>query len=307
MNRQIFGQSRVQNQTNSPCQQKCATTYGRINKILLDHSPLHAWHAHPRLNPKFERDDPTKFDIGNVAHKLLIGRGKDIAVIVAPDWRSKAAQVARESAAAAGKLGVLGHNYDRAAAMVERAREQLDAAGMSDAFRDGEVVIAWKLGEEWARSLIDWLSPDRRTVLDYKTTAASAAPHKLGAKMADDGWALQAAFHENGLDHIDPDNAGRRRHIFVCQEAEEPFALSIAEMSESAITIGRKQLQAAAGLWARCMAAGKWPGYPACPIVPEYPGWAEARWLDREVTEFADMPILPDRREREPVNILMAG
>jgi hypothetical protein len=88
---------------------------------------------------------------------------------------------------------------------------------MSDAFRegDGEVVIAWRLGAEWARSMIDWLSPDRRTVYDFKTTAESTAPHKLGAKMADDGWHLQAAFHAIGLDHLEPDNAGRQRHIFV--------------------------------------------------------------------------------------------
>ena len=277
-----------------------------IAKVLLDRSASHAWQAHPRLNPNFVRDDPTKFDLGNLAHALLIGRGKSIAVIDADDWRTKAAKEAREAAAAEGKLGVLRHQYDRAAAMVERAREQLDAAGMSDAFRDGdgEVVIAWTLGAEWARSMIDWLSPDRRTVFDYKTTSASAAPHKLGAKMADDGWCLQAAFHSAGLDTLDPDNAGRRRHIFVCQEAEEPFALSIAELSEPALTIGRKQAAAAAGIWARCMASGKWPGYPACPIVPEYPGWAELRWLDREMNEFKDFPPLdgPD-----PVNILIAG
>lgn len=265
-----------------------------VAKILLDRSPLHAWHAHSRLNPAFVRDEPTKFDIGNVAHALLISRGKNIAVVDAEDWRTKAAKEAREAAAKEGKLGVLRHHYERAAIMATRAHEQLAAAGIQNAFRvgNGEVVIAWKIGEEWARSMIDWLSPDRRTVWDYKTTAASAAPHKLGAKMADDGWPLQAAFHANGLDTLDPENAGRRRHIFVCQETEEPFALTIAEMSESAMTMGRKQLQAAAGVWARCMAAGKWPGYPSAPVRPEYPGWAESRWLDRELTEFADVPVI---------------
>lgn len=287
-----------------PCPQPSLTQ--SIAKVILDHSPLHAWHAHPRLNPRFTHDEERKFDIGNIAHSLLIGRGKSIAVIDAEDWRTKAAKEAREAAAVEGKLGVLRHQYDRASAMVEAARKQLDAAGMSDAFREGngEVVIAWRLGHEWARSMIDWLSPDRRVVYDYKTTAASAAPHVLGARMADNSWPLQSAFHENGLDHLDPGNAGRRRHVFVVQEVDEPFALSIAELSESALTIGRKQAAAAAGVWARCMASGRWPGYPAAPVVPEYPSWAESRWLDREMNEFADLPPLD---QPEPVNILMAG
>src|SRR5215472_13975214 len=44
-------------------------------KILLERSPLHAWYAHPRLNPDYAPDDDTKFDIGNLAHTLLLGKG----------------------------------------------------------------------------------------------------------------------------------------------------------------------------------------------------------------------------------------
>lgn len=78
-----------------------------IGKLLIDRSPAHARLAHPRLNPDFDPDDATKYDIGNIAHRLLIGRGKELAVIEADDWRTKAAKEAREQAAAEGKLGVL--------------------------------------------------------------------------------------------------------------------------------------------------------------------------------------------------------
>ena len=86
-----------------PCPQPSLTQ--SIAKVILDHSPLHAWHAHPRLNPRFVQDEEKKFDIGNTAHALLIGRGKSIAVIDADDWRTKAAKEAREAAAfAKGKI-----------------------------------------------------------------------------------------------------------------------------------------------------------------------------------------------------------
>jgi hypothetical protein len=66
-------------------------------KILIERSPEHAWTASPRLNPQFEYDDDTKFDIGNVAHRLVLGRGKEIEVVDFPDWRKKEAQEARET------------------------------------------------------------------------------------------------------------------------------------------------------------------------------------------------------------------
>jgi hypothetical protein len=40
------------------------------------------------------------------------------------------------------------------------------------------------------------------------------------------------------------------------------------------------------------MQAGRWPGYPLQTVVPEFPGWAEAQWLDREVSEFGDLTVL---------------
>jgi hypothetical protein len=132
------------------------------------------------------------------------------------------------------------------------------------------------------------LSKDRRRVWDYKTTAASAAPYRLGVKMADDGWDVQAAMHERGLDVLDPKNAGRREHLFVCQENEPPYALTIARLPESALHIGRRKLSIAIATWSDCIRTGQWPGYPPGVCVPEYPGFAEAKWLDREVSEFAE-------------------
>ena len=74
-----------------------------IGKVLLERCPRSAWYAHPRLNPAFKPEDSTKFDRGTVAHQLLIGKGRDFHIIDAPDYRTKAAQMERDMARAAGK------------------------------------------------------------------------------------------------------------------------------------------------------------------------------------------------------------
>jgi len=259
-----------------------------VAKILLDKSPLHAWHAHPRLNPDYQHDDATKFDVGNVAHKMLLGRGKEIAVLEGfNDWRKDAAKEAREAAAKVGKIAVLGKTAARADRMVSAARAQLDLRGIGDLFGadgDSEVVLAWQEGPIWLRQMIDWLSDDRLIFADYKTTDESAAPAALARKMVNDGWHIQAAMGERGLTRL---GFEAMRFLFVVQEATVPYALSVVEVGADALTMGRKMLDAAVGQWSRCMRADRWPGYPLDITTPEFPGWAEQQWLDREIRDAA--------------------
>jgi hypothetical protein len=267
-----------------------------VAKILLEKSPLHAWCAHPRLNPDYRRDDDTKFDVGNIAHALLIGRGKELVVLDAfDDWRTKEAKVRREEATAEGKHAVLGKHFALADRMVRAAREQLDLRGLGALFTEGEgeVVTAWNERGIWFRQMLDWLTPDHRIVADYKTTGESAAPHALARKLAADGWHIQAAMAERGLDALEPADAGRRRFLFIVQEDEKPYALNVVEVRGGPMTMGRKMLGVAAGVWRQCVETNRFPGYALDIAVPEFPGWAEAQWLDREMGEFS--------------NVLMAG
>lgn len=258
-----------------------------LAKILIAQSPLHAWYAHPRLNPDYRHDDDRKFDVGNVAHKLMIGRGKNIAVLDFDDWRTKEAKAARAAAATDGKLAVLSKHFGKAEKMVKAAREQLDLRGLKNMFRqgNGEVVIAWERNGLWFRQMIDWLSPGHNVFTDYKTTGESAAPQALPRKMVNDGWPIQAAMADNGLNALERENAGRRRYFFVVQEDEPPYAITVAEMSEAAMTMGGKQLEYAFSTWADCLTHNRFPGYPLETCVPSYPGWHEQQWLEREVAE----------------------
>lgn len=264
-------------------------------KVLLAGSPKHAWTECPRLNPEFEPDDDTKFDVGNAAHRLVLGRGKDFEIVKAADWRTKAAQEAREGAAERGKIGILEHQVDQATKMADRARFWLSRHEDADAFTDGdpEVMIAWEEDGIWFRALIDWLHTDLRKVDDYKSTGMSVADHVLGLRAKSAGWDVQAAFIQRGLDVLDPNNAGRRLFRFIAQENYDPHALNVMHMNKHWMTMGHKQVAAAIDLWRPSVKTNRWRGYGTRPVVPEYPAYQEKAWLERELSgEFEQDPTM---------------
>jgi hypothetical protein len=291
-----------------PCRPEASLTQS-IAKILNERSPAHAWLQHPALNPYYREDDEG-YDkakaIGNAAHKLMIGRGKEVCIIEADNFRTKDAQATRDQAAADGYVPILAKHHKAARDLVTAMRGQLDLTGCLDAFYKGhgEVVIIWQEDGLWFRSMIDWMvSP--RELYDLKTSGRSAAPHAIPPIMVEAGWDVQAAMQERGLDILDPEGRGRRIFRFVAVENEPPFALTVHELSESVMTMGRKKLQHAVDIWRRCLEDGEWPAYPPMIHVPEYPGFKEAQWLDREVREFDAEQSR--KRRHEPMLTSLAG
>lgn len=285
-----------------PCPRPSLTQ--SLVKILLDQSPLHAKEEHPRLRTPRTDEEGEKYvkaqAIGNAAHKLLIGRGKDLAVVDFEDWRKKDAQLAKAEAEKAGKVPILAHHYGEAIKVVNAARTQLEACGWAEAFTEGnghgEVVIAWEEDGLWFRTMIDWLTADKLVAFDFKTSGGSFAPHVLGRAAVDAGWDIQAAMHERALNAVDPKNAGRRKFRYVAIENYLPYALVPVEMSEAWLTMGRKKLDMAIHIWRDAIAQGRFEGYPAAPITPEYPGYKETDWLNREQTFHENIQALSEGR-----------
>ena len=286
-----------------------------VAKILIEQSPLHARQAHPRLAEPVDGDEDTaeKYDkakaIGNAAHAIMLKRGKKIAIIDVPNFTSKAAKEAKQQALIDGAEPVLQKHHAIAERMVLAANGQLSQiAGCERAFRDGsgEVVAANVEDGLWLRTMIDWITPDLREVWDLKSTGMSASPYATGKLMSSAGWHVQAAMIERILNVVDPDGAGRRKYRFVCQENDEPFALTVNEIGEAALTIGRKQIDYAINVWRICMNTGEWPAYPLRIIRPELPAWAENSWIEREIREFDEAQAAPPRKDFSPQN-LMAG
>lgn len=252
-----------------------------IAKILLQRSPLHAWAAHPKLNPDHQPDNDTKYDLGNVAHALLLGRGKAITVVDAPDWRTKAAKEQRGAIEASGGVAVLPKTWNHAHAMVAVARAQLADVGLEwDNAADSEVALVWcedirdgnRKSRVWFRTLIDRLTSTE--VCDYKTTDGIASPRLLESKMVQDGWDIQAAMHARGLAHLDPQTV-RGQPTYIVQETSKPYAVCVARLATSAVQMGAVKLERAAEMWAHCLRRSLWPGYgEGAPVLLGYPDWA---------------------------------
>lgn len=272
-----------------------------ICKVLLERSPWHAANEHPRLPPHpLDDDEGEKYDkakaIGDASHAIMIGRGKTVEIVRAKDFKGGDAKKLRDSAYAAGRTPILEKHFETATEIVASGLSQLAHHEDSDAFQrgSGEVALIWQEDSGiWCRSLVDWLHDDLCTVDDYKTSGMSMAPHVIGLRAETAGWHIQAAFIERGLNALDAAGAGRRLFRFIGQEQKRPYALTSMHMDEHWLTMGRKKVAVAMGMWHAAIKTDRWPGYGSRAVHPEYPSFREKQWLERELSgEFESDPSL---------------
>jgi hypothetical protein len=252
--------------------------------VLLTRSPRHAWVNHPRLNPKFQREHSTDFDLGNAAHAVLLGDQVSVDVIQANDWRTNAAKEAREASWAAGRLPLLDRQYARAKAMASAAHVQLATHEVGDVFSGGtpEVTLIWKEGDTWCRCLLDYCPepPEKaKAIYDYKMCSGSANPESLMNRLVGTGADLQAAWYRRGYRAVFGRDVAFR---FVAQELDYPHALSVVELDAFSMSIADRKIEDALGLWRRCVAENRWPSYPSKVVSLELPGHHEHRVIERE-------------------------
>lgn len=272
-------------------------------KVLLRSCPYAAWYVHPQLNPKFSPKEEDKFNLANVAHRLLLGRGKEYRTVMADDWRAAVAREQKQAIRNSGFVPILERQLDQAASMVNVAKSYLkDHPDGTRIFKpdygDGEMVIACldRLGC-WTRAMVDWLehrSPDGNNFLcvDYKTTRESANPLKLTKQQKVD-WAFQAAFQKRVLDHIKPDH--KARFLFFVQETDEPWLCSLNEPSGAAMAHAEDQVAQAVQTWCISLNSGVWPPYAHTVSIFDFRWPADYSSSEMEV---APLPVTIKRRGR---------
>lgn len=268
-----------------PCEQPSLSR--TIAHLLCSSSPAHARAAHSRLNPAFEREEKEIFDLGTCAHALFLEGETGVAVIDAADWRTNAAKEARDEARAAGRIPLLAKHWDAVQEMSRAAFAQLAVHDAAPAlFQDGksEQTLIWEEpGGAVCRALADWLRDDRATIDDYKTTSRTANPESWSRSLFGSGYDVQAAFYLRGLEALTGAQAEFR---FAVQETFPPYALSVIALGPDVLTLARKKIDYALGLWRRCLESGQWPAYSSQVCWAELPPWEEARWLAKEEREL---------------------
>lgn len=255
-----------------------------VAMLLLEKTPRHAWLVHPRLNPEHEREHKTAFDIGTVAHDLLLNGEGRFRVVEADDWRTKAAKEARDEAYAEGVTPLLAHQMQSVRSMVRSTRLQLDRhAQASEAFKHGkaEQTLVWQEDGIWCRCRLDWLPSRGNLFPDYKTTGDSANPEHWGTRQLFNlGGDLQAAWYRRGIKAA---LGIEEAHFwFVVQETAPPYALSVVAPTPAAIGMADRKVTEALRIWRWCLENDTWPGYPNHTAFVDPPAWQETRWLERE-------------------------
>ena len=254
-----------------PCPAPSASS--SLLRKILSGSPRHAWLAHPKLGGAVEEPSAV-FDLGTVAHAMLLEGEDVIAEIDAPDWRTNAARDARDAARAAGRIPLLPHQADEVRMMVEAAREQLRAyPGNLLAEPEPERTLLWQQGPFWCRARPDRIQGE--TVIDYKTTSRSARPGLVDRLVWSMGYDVQIAWYLEGLSAL----LGRPvdEHRLIVQEVRPPFALSVLTLGREALGSARGRMRAAWQVWTECLGrgttAGDWPLYAPEVVEIGAPAW----------------------------------
>ncbi len=254
-----------------PCEQPSLSS--SIARILINQSPAHALIAHPRLNHDYESSDEAKFDLGTVAHGVLLEGDGSVEIIDAADWRTNAAKDAAVVARAKGRTPLLAKDWARVEAMTTSARKQLEYVDADPPlFTDGrpEQTLVWQEDGVTCRCLIDWLRDDRATVDDYKTTAASAEPGAWTRTMLNIGADVQVAFYLRGLEALGFYPEWR----YVVQENYAPYALSVVTIGPAMLARAAEKVDAAIEKWRECITSGNWPAYTRSVTELQLPAWA---------------------------------
>lgn len=276
-----------------------------IAQLLVNESPLHAWTAHPRLNPNAVREYSAPMDRGSICHALILegrtdrvrliqakkteGAGKNKVETDEPvdDFKTVRAREERDAARAEGKFPILQGDWPEVLAMYEAATVQL-ATFKPALFTEGgeaEKTLVW-FEEEfgiWCRARLDWISKDRKDVLDYKTTGSTANPDVVSRTLFTNGYDIQEAFYRRGVLKVFGIEA---RFRFVYQETNAPHAMSVIALDPMSKTFADRRVRSAMEKFAACLKSGVWPGYTTETCYAELPVWLEKQTEEKELNEL---------------------
>jgi hypothetical protein len=220
------------------------------------------------------------FNFGQLAHKLVLGKGAAIAEIDAADYRTKAAQALRDEAYEAGEIPALTHELVKAREMY-RAVQMHPTAGRIFLLEGKPEVSMYADDPDTGvrlRGRADWLTKgqmigigDRLVIVDFKT-AMSARPEDFARSVANYSYHLQAAWYLELAKELKLDT--NPLFLFVVVEKLAPHLVSVIELDSEAIAEGRRLRRKALDIYQECMTSMEWPGYSDGIVPISLPLWA---------------------------------
>lgn len=221
------------------------------------------------------------FDFGTAAHGEVLGSGPELVVIDADNYRTKAAQEARDDAHASGAVPLLPHEWEQVQAMATAIRRHPEASALfaPDSGRP-EQSLFWqdRASGVWCRARLDWMryrTAGRLLVPDYKT-AVSADPRAIERSIGQYGYHQQGAFYIDGVKAL---GGGDAEFLLVVQEKTAPYLVTVVQIDQASIRLGRERNRRAIELYRQCVTDDHWPGYSDRIEIVSLPSWAENQHL----------------------------
>ncbi len=240
------------------------------------------WHTSP-FNPDAAPPENGKaLDIGTAAHLAILepDRFKERTVIInADNWRTKAAQMARDDAYAAGLTPLLPADI---VSMSDIRHALLGNSYVADLLDGAETEVSyfWTAGNGVAcKARADIVTRDGAVIADLKASI-SAHPDFFQRRAYGAGHFLRAPWYLDGWEAATGSRA--KDYWFVNVGTKPPHLVTIARLDERAIEWGRMAVRRSLDIFKRCLDDGSWPGYAPEPITVGLPTWGEYRLADRE-------------------------
>jgi hypothetical protein len=255
---------------------------------------LARWNS-PWLNPDYvpERDEIATN--GTLAHLAVLEKEKldeRIVVVDASNWRTKAAQIVRDSAYEAGKLPIL---FERdpgsdgpSFLKLMKIREALEASVAAEMLfgpgGDNEVSYTFESDGILCKCRADRIIPfgAGKRILDLKTSA-SASPEFFQRSMVNYGHHLRAVFYTLGWERQDGGTIAD--YLFVIVQRNEPFIVSVYRIDADSLVWGAKMVDAGLAKFKQAYRSGVWSDWMVT-AQPYYtiglPTWAWHQLADKE-------------------------
>lgn len=230
-------------------------------KTLATKTPAH--YLHDKAHPK----SSAAFTLGTAAHSLILEDDTSgIIVVDADNWLGKAAKEAKAEALAAGQQPLLTREWLQVLALRDAVMDHPVAGDLFTGHK-AEQSVFWDEDGQTYKCRPDAWKPG--LLVDLKT-CASADPNEFGKV------AHSFGYHQSAAHYIDGVKAATGEELpfkFVLVEKTEPYLVSVVELDEEAINIGRALNDRAKRIYQECTATDAWPGYPAADPI-SLPLWA---------------------------------
>jgi PDDEXK-like domain of unknown function (DUF3799) len=255
-------------------------------RTLLAKSAAHVQIESPRLGGK-SREATSAMETGTLVHAILSGNAAwEIDVGEFENYMTKSAKEWRDNTRAAGKIPVLGHDYQVALDCAKIVRKRC-AEGLTSSPFDGcawhEVTCIWQEGETYCRARYDVLHVDEfknATVWDWKSTA-DISDRGIERTIAKYRYDIQAAFYLRGLE-AQGYRVPQLSFVFVFFETVPPYTVRRVVLSAEYLQQARKEVSQAIQLWQQCLARNEFPTTPPDTMTVEIPHYLSEN--DGEIT-----------------------